>query len=711
MSAMSKTLRGVAAVLSCVAVARFCPPAGAADVTVKIDRVTPAPIPVSEYETGVTFTQKTLAGGDSTALARARGWLADACDYYNVHIMGFGTTNPWADPSQPIDFTSLDKRMRDIRDVPTEAGHTKKIVITFCGCPDWMQKPAGDTSWYGVTNWNNFKKRPHTTNFGQFAYLCAQIAKRYDGNTNDPQNPSVKLPKAEYFQVWNEMADFWADGKWDMATYIDFYKQVWCAVKAAGCRPDAKIGGPYAVIEGTGSNLNWSRSPEAPGIAYDKPTVPSFWADDAPLTTAHHKQYDDLGDFMQATASSHRPDFFCFDRSVIYNNRKHDMQCYLNADVMALTPMFSQIVDQVHSLMDTYYGARIPIWMSEYYGTRYAPAYEWWRPEYMENGKPKPQYADTPDYTESVSTAFQHACYASMYNHMIRSGLAVALLWSPEEETIPHALWTSCATSSGGQPVEPHATLFKNIHKYFAPGTPLFRTESPSPDIEILAGGRKIMLINKANATLTVRIDDAQNAVDYYKTHNIPISLAPYQVKFFDSMPFVKNGSMSQASGGLPAHWNLSWTDASKPGTVAVAQVTNQYANPDPTEDQGETVHASLNIRSTDGQMIRSMRGQRINCYPDPSLGSTYVVGGLLRYNGADVPKRRVFMKMFDKDMNEIPGTWTSIFSGTSPNTWQWFSTNIAVPPNARFLELWLDYEGTGQIWLDAVRISAPATP
>lgn len=723
---------------SCALAALVPGVAFAADAAVTIDRVNAADVPVSKYNTGVTFTQTTFPwNADATAKGRGRAILAETSRFYNVHIFGWGTTNPMANVPNDgivteagIDFTSLDKRMREIRDVPLPAAD-KQIVITFCGCPDWMQKeidwdenkepdPGYTNENDGLSDPDNTKKAPHDSNFGRYADLCAFIAKRYDGTTDDPLDSSKKLPKVEYFQVWNEMNGFWdtPNDKQDMPRYLNLYNAIWDKVKHASFRPDAKIGGPYITVECTGSNRNWSLNPDATTntgqtpATYDRATS-NYWPDDTPLiANGKHKQREVLAYFMQQTKTNRTPDFFCFDRGVIYYNQLRDQQCYTNDQVMDYTPQFSAIVNTLHQMMEdsNHYGTRIPIWVSEYYGSRYTVGHKWWRPEDMSNGQPT---TPTPYFQESVSDDYQNALYASMYNHMVRSGVAVGLLWGPEEgnPNIPHHLWTNTTSSGGGQPMVKHRDLLKTIHLHFSDGMPLYTTSSSLSGVEMLAGGRKIMLINKTATNKTVQINDAQNQVDYYKTHSTPITLTGHQVKVFDSLPYVKNGSMSADAGGVPADWNLSWVDNSKPGTVVVARVDNQYANPDKCEPAGQSTHHSLNIKSGNGLTIKAMRGQRISCYPDPDNGSSYVVTGMLRYSGTGSTTKRVFMKMFDKDMNEISGTWTSLHVGNANNQWEMFNTTINVPANARFLEIWLDYEGTGQIWLDAVRIVTTATP
>ncbi|NIH83210.1 hypothetical protein [Amycolatopsis granulosa] len=140
----------------------------------------------------------------------------------NQHIMGFGVGNPEPAPGR-YDWSRLDERM----DLIERTGGTP--VITLCCAPDWMKGGA-----IGTTDWDNLAAAPLRAHFADFARLAAQVAQRY--------------PRVQYFQVWNELKGFWnaARGNWDVAAYTDLYNQVYDAVKRV--RPDARIGGPYVVL-------------------------------------------------------------------------------------------------------------------------------------------------------------------------------------------------------------------------------------------------------------------------------------------------------------------------------------------------------------------------------------------------------------------------------------------------------------------------------
>ena len=172
---------------------------------------------------GVTHAQYSL-DPDLAPAQRAAGEriLGATALLQNQHIMGFGALNPEPAPGE-FDWSSLDSRMDLI-------AHTRGTpVITLCCAPDWMKGGSP-----GTTDWNRLTDAPLPGHYADFADLAATVALRY--------------PQVRYFQVWNELKGFWdtSANTWDAAGYTDFYNQVYDAVKRA--RPDAVIGGPYAVF-------------------------------------------------------------------------------------------------------------------------------------------------------------------------------------------------------------------------------------------------------------------------------------------------------------------------------------------------------------------------------------------------------------------------------------------------------------------------------
>ena len=566
----------------------------------------------SSFETGVTFTQDTLRSwDDATAKATAETYLGSATDYYNQHIMGFGAGNPQPWPGGAIDFTSLDERLGVANSITLPGGHTRKLVITFCGCPDWMT--VDDGSHDGDSFVVPIKTAPTVNHFDEYAALCAAIADRYDGTNGHPL--------VQYFQVWNELAGFWdgPNNTWDMPRYTDMYNQIYNAVKAV--RSDANIGGPYITIEGTGS-------------------LKGGWAAALPISS---RQQANLQYWLQNKVGAQ---FI----SVQHNTKDaHDANTYTDEELLSYTPQFGSINDQLNSMMDTYNGGtRLPIWYSEYYGSRYT----------------------TDDYTGSM--------YSSIYLNLVKSGAKVALLWGPEELAIPHYLFTETNAPTGGQPVEPHASIFKFMHDNFATGTAFYADTSSSTYLEALVSADKTMLVHKRNATKTVSI------------FGTTVTLAPYEVAFLDNPPYAKNPSITTSDGGTGAqYWTLKTTASGSP--TYLRDTVTYHDSP-----------ASLSVKSPAGAVADGSYGQRFNVKPN----STFVVTGWARANGTSITKKRVILKVRDAGGAQVQ--WTSLYTITADNAWHSFSYTITTPATAVDAELRLEYAGKGQAWLDQVSINLP---
>jgi len=283
-------------------------------VTISVDRSVPAG--VSRFETGVTHTQYSLDSGeaDPQAVSRAEALLRAACRYQNQHIMGWGADNP--EPSPGVyQWASLDSRLRLIRFM----GATP--VITLCAAPDWMKGGAA-----GRTDWSKIEVAPLPEHFDDFAALAAQVARRY--------------PDVTHFQVWNEFKGLWdaAHNNWDDVRYTQLYNKVYDALKAVN--PRIQVGGPYLVIEGTGSKAG-------------------DWATEAPIRA---RQWAVLTYWLQ---HKHGADFLVLDRGLI---DYHDKTPYSEAQRAVLTHWFGDIARQVRARTS------LPLWWAEFYGAGNTPA-------------------------------------------------------------------------------------------------------------------------------------------------------------------------------------------------------------------------------------------------------------------------------------------------------------------------------------------------
>src|SRR4051812_36621732 len=198
-----------------------------AEVTLTVEFARPEG--VGQLELGVTHMQYSLdPWGDPAAVARGKELLGAAVRFQNQHIMGFGADN--INPSPGVyEWGSLDRRIDLIRSMNATP------IITLCCAPDWMKGGAP-----GSTDWSKIEKAPLSSHYQDFAELSRQVALRY--------------PDVKYFQVWNEMKGFWNErnNNWNSQEYTRLYNEVYDALKSVD--PSIKVGGPYLVIEGTGSN-------------------------------------------------------------------------------------------------------------------------------------------------------------------------------------------------------------------------------------------------------------------------------------------------------------------------------------------------------------------------------------------------------------------------------------------------------------------------
>lgn len=298
--------------LSMDEVAKADPPGS--PVTVTVDRS--VSVGISRFEAGVTHTQYSLdaAGADLQAIARAKALLKGACRYQNQHIMGWGADNP--EPSPGVyQWATLDSRLRLIHSMDATP------VITLCAAPDWMK--GGQA---GKTDWSKIEVAPLPEHYGDFAALAAQVARRY--------------PDVLHFQVWNEFKGLWdaAHNNWDYVHYTELYNKVYDALKVVN--PKIQVGGPYLVIEGTGSKTGG-------------------WETEAPIRA---RQWEVLDYWLK---HKHGADFIVLDRGLI---TYQDKTPYSEAQKAGLTHWFGDIARQVRARTN------LPIWWAEFYSVGDTPA-------------------------------------------------------------------------------------------------------------------------------------------------------------------------------------------------------------------------------------------------------------------------------------------------------------------------------------------------
>jgi hypothetical protein len=404
-------------------------PARSDRVTLTVDRT--QVIGISHLQLGVTHTQHSAdAWNNPAAVSRARGLLREAVVYQNQHIMGWGADNPEKSPGT-YDFGSLDARVALMR----ATGATP--VITLCCAPDWMKGGAS-----GSTDWSKLAQEPDPSHFGDFAQLAARVAKRY--------------PDVRYFQVWNELKGFWRPTlrRYDYEGYTELYNRVYDAVKAV--RPDARIGGPYAVIT--------SYSPHAELSSRSSITGPYGTIDQRPLDAV-----------MYWLEHKHGADFITLDAGTD-NKDGGSTGTYSGAQ------KFADVAAWLRRLPPGRYpGARtLPLWWAE------------WKAE------ASPASKDLGYLTSIVASGLATT---------LRSGASVALIWGAQGDAQgmgdPEGLFTD-TRSAGGGAATPLVDVMRGLRTRFPPGTRLVRAATSSTSVDVLASATNVMLVNHSSRPKSV---------------------------------------------------------------------------------------------------------------------------------------------------------------------------------------------------------------
>jgi hypothetical protein len=376
---------------------------------------------VSRLELGATHTRYSLdTGGDADAIARGKKLLSEVCRYQNVHIMGWGTMNPNPAPGT-YDWESLDRRMAMVRSIPGAVP-----VITLCAAPDWMKGGKA-----GKTDWSKIETAPLPEHYADFAKLAATVAHRY--------------PDVRYFQVWNEFKGFWdsANNNWHYRNYTKLYNLVYDELKAVNARN--QVGGPYLVIEGTGTNRG-------------------DWTTETPIRA---RQWEVLDYWLKNKRGA---EYFVIDRGI---KDFHDKNMYTEAEDRSRTPLFGEIVRQLRKKTD------LPVWFAEFYAGRGS--------------------GSTPEARAAI--------YASTLLHMTTGGASACLLWQPMDSgEVGHALFSDVRQPGGAKPY-PLFDVYRHFREHFGPGTKLAQTTSSSPDVEVIASATKTLLINKRDTPTDITLD------------------------------------------------------------------------------------------------------------------------------------------------------------------------------------------------------------
>ena len=429
-------------------------------------------IGTSHFSPGMTFVDNTLnypwGNNDLNAVNRIKSLIKNAIPFENTHIMAWGITDPWPDPSQPepSDWSLLDSRLQQI----IETGGMP--VITLNEAPWWMK---GQLQSDGTTRlitqseeWSDvaYAARILDNEMDAWLHLVQRVAERY----------MVPPYNVRYFQVWNELKGYYDSitNAYDYTTnpgdpsgpnakhgYTYMYNRVYSrlmqiAMSLGIPTSSIKIGGPYVVMD------SWST------IAQSHPSK---------ITKAYgtydQRPLDVVKYWLQHKAGA---GFITVDGD---NGNKDNVNII---DPFTASEKFADVTQWVRSLDNTLYpgAATIPIWWAEWYASPYA---------------------------NTGNTNYNNAIKSYAMIKLLKAGGAVAFAWGGLGEGTPGSgLWTA-PTAGGGQPL-PWYNSYKAFKDYFAPGTQLYTTTISDPtQVEALASAAKTMLVNKTAKTLTISVN------------------------------------------------------------------------------------------------------------------------------------------------------------------------------------------------------------
>lgn len=341
-------------------------------------------------------------------------------------INGFGAQNNPEPSAGTFDTSSIGPRIRMI----LNAGGIP--VITLVQAPSWMYTGCTDPD---TNNYDypvpTFDAAPCPAHYGDFAALAAHIAESF--------------PDVKYFVVWSEMRGFYNSRteSFDAVNYTKMYNDVYDSIKAV--RPDAWVGGPYAMMS-----------------AYTSPH---------PDTTAGtlHGAWGYMDESAQAALSywmTHKvgADFIAIDG-------KTDIASSDDAgisDPLTASEKYAAVDDWIRK------HSNLPIWWME---SHIQPDSGW---------------------NDQQAAAARIATLALMNS----SGASVGMQWQPQEQVgwPDEGLWTSTQISNGGQP-----TILANLLIQTLPilRQPLTLQLNEPTGVLVGTGSAGSILINTTNNSAT----------------------------------------------------------------------------------------------------------------------------------------------------------------------------------------------------------------
>ncbi|GGK76332.1 hypothetical protein Sme01_52100 [Sphaerisporangium melleum] len=288
----------------------------------------------------------------------------------------------------------------------------------------------------------------------------APLREHFDDYAKLAATVARRYPTVTHYMVWNEFKGFWDDAHndWDVEAYTDLYNRVYDAIKAVN--PKIQVGGPYIPIDSHVSSANASTL-RGPWGAVDSRNLAGldYWL--------KHKK---------------GADFIVVDGSSATNDRG------LVPDEFTALKKFSAVTSWLRQR-----SGDLPVWWAEWY---IAP--------------------DNIEWDEQHRTAVQ----AAAMMEFARSGVATALYWNPQRkggDDCPGCLWTP---ADGGE--MPMAGLLSGFTRWFPAGAELLAPPVSDPRVQVLAVERQMIMVNTADAAITVTVDGKK------------FELPPYAVQWSD---------------------------------------------------------------------------------------------------------------------------------------------------------------------------------
>jgi hypothetical protein len=276
---------------------------------VKVEIFPSRTVLVSSLELGTTLTHKTFNYPKNTeAVARAENLLGQAIDCIGQFTMDWGAGNTCPSKGN-YNFTNLDKRVRLIRRLG------KKVVLTFCRCPEWMRRD--DPS-------KGKDAAPRVDMYDEFALMAADFIRHFKSEGLD----------IYAVNVWSETRGYWSHdlGRWELEDYAVLYNKVYAAIKQAN--PDVLVGGPFMHIESSPKGKDMSLF-------------------DGSISSSDRKA---LEAFIQNAVAL---DFFSIDRNLMENA---DKTPYGRNQVLSYTSFNGVVHKQLRELLEERF-SDVPVWV------------------------------------------------------------------------------------------------------------------------------------------------------------------------------------------------------------------------------------------------------------------------------------------------------------------------------------------------------------